>query len=123
MSEKSAPYVAGSPVSNNHPTSRVYRGIREAIHAAAHGYGCLKTLAGDLDMSPSGLSMCTVLSDGESARPFPAEKLGDLCHNTGNMSPLLTLADQLGYVCISRDELHAVAADLDRHARSLRGER
>lgn len=124
MSDKVAPYVAGSPVSTIHSDSRPYRTLRESIHHAAHGFsGGMKALAMELDFAPSALSMATVISEGENARPFPAEKLIELCRITGNTSPLHTLAEALGYEVRRRDDLHAIAADLDRHARSLRGER
>jgi len=124
MTEKATPCVAGSPALDRHAaTGRIHRTIRSAIYAAAHGHGSLKELAGDLDFSPSNLSACTILGEGEHVRPFPAERLGDLCRLTGDVGPLLTLADELGYVCVRREELHADAADLDRIGRRLRGER
>lgn len=123
MTEKIPTASAAAPVLSRHPASRIYRSVRDAVHHAAHGVESIKALAADLDMSPSALSMSTVLSDGENARPFPAEKLADLCAITGNYSPLLTLAEQLGFRCIPCEQAEESVELLERAARIVRGGR
>jgi len=78
---------------------RVFPTIREALHATATGAPQpMKALAGELDWSPSELSMRTTLG-GESTRAFPAddEHLVKLMRVTGDYSVLFTLADLCGY--------------------------
>lgn len=100
--------------------NKKYRTMREAVHVAAHSTGSIKTLAADLDMAPSALSMSTVLADGEHVRPFPVEKLVELCTITQDHSPLFTLADSLGYAVVRRDDLANIAETLARCARDLK---
>ena len=71
--------------------------MREAINHAATGYGNQKALAAELDVSPSFLSMSTVLSGGDHVRTFPADLLVQLEAITSNLSPLYTHAALLGH--------------------------
>lgn len=78
---------------------RVFVTLRDAINATASGSKMpMKQLAGELDWSPSELSMRIALS-GESARAFPAddEHLVKLMRVTGDHSIVYTLAALLGY--------------------------
>lgn len=78
---------------------RVFGTLREAIHATASQSGMsLRALAGDLDWSPSELSMRIALG-GDSARAFPADDahLVRMMQVTKNYSVLATLADLLGF--------------------------
>lgn len=124
MTEKVAPYAAGTHEKPFLMASRACRTMREAVGLSVSA--CPETqgrLAIALDMQPSHLSGSISPSVGDPARYFPADKLVELCEASGNISPLLTLAAHLGYEVVRREELRAVAADLDRHARALRGER
>jgi hypothetical protein len=77
--------------------AKAFRTIREAIHHTASNAGVpMKSLASDLDYSPSDLSMRVTLSD--EGRPFPADdRLIKLQQLTGDHSILSTMADALGY--------------------------
>jgi hypothetical protein len=80
-------------------TGRVLASLREAIHKTATGSGMpMKALAAELDWSPSELSHRTTLG-GESLKPFPAddEHLIKIQKVTGDVSILMTMADQLGF--------------------------
>jgi hypothetical protein len=78
-------------------TSQTFGTIREAIHHTATASGVpMKSLAADLDLSPSNLSMRTTL--GTDGIPFPADdRLIRLQKLTGDHSILATMADALGY--------------------------
>jgi hypothetical protein len=75
---------------------QIFPSIREAIHHTATASGIpMKSLAADLDYSPTEMSMRTTL--GTEGREFPASKLVKLQKLTKNVSILMTEADQLGY--------------------------
>ena len=85
---------------------RVFATVREAIHAAAYcDPAKLKHLAAELDWSPSELSMRITLAS-ESARPFPTDDLHliRLMQITGDHSPLVTIADKMGYDVVPKRE-------------------
>ena len=76
---------------------QTFEGIREAIHHTATASGVpMKSLAADLDLSPSNLSMRTTL--GTDGIPFPADdRLIKLQQLTGDHSILSTMDEALGY--------------------------
>jgi hypothetical protein len=77
--------------------SKAFRTIPEAIHATYSDHADKKSLAADLDYSPSNLSQRTSLSE-DAQYPFPAtDRLIRLQEITGNVSILLTMADRLGF--------------------------
>lgn len=100
---------------------RVLPSLREAIHACATGSGKpMKVIAGELDMSPSELSHRTTLG-GDNAKPFPADdRLIKLQRETGDHSPLYTMADALGYELKPKsDRLGDVLAETQQRIREL----
>jgi hypothetical protein len=83
---------------------RVFATMRDAInHAATRSGKSQKEIAGELDWSPTMLSLATTLGE-ENARPFPCDDahLVRMMAYTGDHSPLLTLADKLGYELVPR---------------------
>ena len=78
--------------------NQTFRTIREAIHhTATQGGVQMKSLAADLDWSPSELSFRTTLGE-DNARPFPADdRLIRIQQLTGDHSILATMAAALGY--------------------------
>lgn len=77
--------------------ARAFRTIREAINATATSNGSMKTLASELDWSPSELSRRTTLGE-ENTLTFPADdRLIRLQQLTGDHSILVTMAEALGY--------------------------
>lgn len=92
--------------------------LREAIHSTATSGGVpMKSLAADLDLSPSNLSQRTTL--GEEGIPFPADdRLIRIQQLTGDHSILATMADALGYELKPKTDrypemLQHVASSLD----------
>lgn len=102
--------------------TRVFLTVREALHATAtSGKISMKALAGELDWSPSELSMRTTLG-GDSARPFPADDdhLVRLMKITGDFSVLATVADLCGYELAPKKERQAeMIVELQRDAKQL----
>jgi hypothetical protein len=82
----------------------VHASVRAAIHHTVSSAPCLKTLAGDLDLSPSMLSAASTLGEGDHIRHFPAERLVELMRLTGDDSILMTMAALLGYDLRPRSE-------------------
>jgi hypothetical protein len=81
-----------------------YGNMREAIHATATANGSMKTLAAELDWSPSEFSRRTTLGDDNSLS-FPADdRLIKIQQLTGDHSILATMADALGYELHPRQE-------------------
>jgi hypothetical protein len=76
---------------------RTFGTIRESIHATATGNGSMKTLAAELDWSPSEFSRRTTLGEDNSLT-FPADdRLIRIQQLTGDFSVLLTMAEVLGF--------------------------
>lgn len=106
---------------------RAYLSLRDAIHATASGSRMpMKMLAGELDWSPSELSMRIALS-GDNARVFPAddEHLVKLMRVTGDHSVLYTLADLMGYTVEPKRErlgerIAELKGDIDRAVTTLK---
>lgn len=101
-------------------TGTAFESLREAIHHTATASGVpMKSLAADLDFSPSNLSMRTTL--GEDGLPFPAdERLVRLQRITGDLSVLLTMAAKLGCeVHPKRDHLPEILTDIQRTQQEL----
>lgn len=99
--------------------AKVYRTLREAIHATATGNGQMKILAAELDWSPSELSRRTTLGE-DNALAFPADdRLIRIQQLTGDHSILATMADSLGYELSPKRErvpelLQALTAEAKR---------
>jgi len=100
-------------------STKVFHTIREAIHHTASNAGVpMKSLACDLDYSPSDLSMRVTLSD--EGRPFPADdRLIRIQELTGDHSILATMAEALGYEISPKQERlpELVAALVAEHKR------
>lgn len=98
---------------------QAFGSIREAIHHTATASGVpMKSLAADLDLSPSNLSMRTTL--GADGIPFPADdRLIRLQQLTGDHSILITMAAALGYELHPKQERlpELVAALVAEHRR------
>lgn len=101
--------------------SRVFPSLREAIHSAATtGRLSMKTLAAELDYSPSELSMRTTLG-GDSSRVFPFEdRLVTMMKAQNDFSPLFTLADLCGFELQPKKErVHEMVQELQRDLASF----
>lgn len=104
--------------------NKTFRSLREAIYHTASQSGVpMKSLAADLDYSPSDLSMRVTLS--EEGRPFPADdRLIKIQQLTGNHSILATMAEALGYELHPKRErmpelVQALAAEAKRLNESI----
>lgn len=99
---------------------KVFGTIREAIHATATANGSMKTLAAELDWSPSELSRRTTLGD-DNALSFPADdRLVKIQRLTGDHSILLTMAEALGYeVRPKQDRLPEILDQIQRKQSEL----
>lgn len=103
-------------------SGRAFPTLRESIHAVAtSGRPSMKILAGELDWSPSELSMRTTLG-GDSSRAFPLdeEHLIKLMRVTGDYSPLFTLAELCGYeVAPKQERIGEMVSELKQEAQRL----
>ncbi len=107
---------------------RVFPTLREAIHHTATRSGrSMKEIAAELDWSPTMLSFVTTLGE-DNAKTFPLDnRLIRLMEFTGDISPLMTLADKLGYdLTPKRDQTAQIVeafrsevADLNRRMEQL----
>lgn len=86
--------------------TEIHRTLRDAIHHTYANHPEKKTLAADLDWSPSELSQRTTL--GAEGRSFPAddalERIIILMRETGDYSYLATLADKCGWELRAKQE-------------------